>query len=82
MDIAWTKGKSEAEMKLYAESLKRVKWAFDDMNKLLDSNLRSVEAAELSTKVYDNPNWEYRQADANGYKRALRDVKTLTTIDP
>lgn len=81
MDVAWTKGKTEEEKKLYFESLKRVKWAFDDMNKLLDSNLRSVEAAEMSPKVYDNPNWEYRQADANGYKRALRDVKNLTTID-
>lgn len=82
MDVAWTRGKSEEEKKLYIESLKRAKWAFDDLNKLVDSNLRGVESAEGKTIAYDNPNWAFRQADANGYKRALRDIKNLITIDP
>lgn len=81
MDVAWTRGKSEEEKKLYVESLKRTKWVLDDLNKLIDSNLRGTEVAEGKVAAYDNPNWAFRQADANGYKRALRDIKTLTTID-
>ena len=36
---------------------------------------------EISPKVYDNPNWAYRQAHANGVKFALRKIKTLTDLD-
>lgn len=80
MDIAWTRGKSEEEKKLYVESLNRAKWVLDDLNKLVDSNLRGVEAAESKVESYDNPNWAYRQAHANGYKKALKDIKNLLTI--
>ena len=68
------------EKALYVASLNRAKWVLDDLNKLVDSNLRGVESAELKVEAYDSPNWAYRQAEANGYKRALRDVKKLLTI--
>lgn len=80
MDLAWTRGKSEEEKVQYVASLNRAKWVLDDLNKLVDSNLRGVETAELKVEAYDNPNWAYRQAEANGYKRALKDIKKLLTI--
>ncbi len=82
MNVVWTKHcTSEEEKQLYITSLKRVKWVLDDLNKLVDSNLASGEAVEISPKSYDNPNWAYRQAHLNGYKQALKDLKNLTTID-
>lgn len=82
MNIAWTKHlKTEEEKKLYRESLKRVKWVLDDLNRLVDSNLASNEAGEISPKSYDSPNWAYRQAHANGYKQAMKDLQKLITID-
>lgn len=80
MDVAWTRGKTEEEKPLYIESLKRAKWVFDDLKKLVNSNLASLEAGEISPKSYDNPNWAYRQAHTNGYKQALQDVTKLITI--
>lgn len=78
----WTKHcKTEQDKKDYTESLKRAKWVFDDLRKLVDSNLLSNEASEISPKSYDSPNWAYRQAHSNGYKQALRDLKNLITID-
>lgn len=82
MNLAWTKHcKDEAEKKQYVESLKRVKWVLDDLKQLVDSNLASNEAGEMSPKVYNNPNWAYLQAHSNGYKQALKDIRNLITID-
>lgn len=83
MITAWTKHlKTEDEKEQYRQSLTRVKWVIDDIRRLTKDNLKSVEDAEISVKAYDNPNWEYRQADANGYKRCLRDFDKLLTLDP
>lgn len=82
MNLVWTKHcTSQEEKDRYTESLKRVKWVLDDLNSLVDSNLASNEAMEISPKAYDNPNWAFRQAHLNGYKQALKDLKNLTTID-
>lgn len=83
MITEWTRHcKSEAEKTQYQESLKRAKWVLDDLRKLINSNLTANDAAEISPKSYDSPNWPYRQAHANGYKQALRDFKKLITLDP
>lgn len=82
MITAWTQHcKSEEDKAQYVESLKRARWVLDDIQRLVDSNMSSQEASEISPKVYENSNWAYRQAHANGYKQALRDFKQLLTID-
>jgi hypothetical protein len=81
MNLVWTKKcKSEEDKQQYVASLMRAKWVLDDLSELVDSNLAGNEAAEMSPKSYDNPNWPYRQAHSNGYKQALRDLKQLITI--
>ena len=83
MITQWTKHcTSEDEKKQYVESLKRARWVFDDLNKLVDENLNVNESSEISPKSYDSPNWAFRQAHVNGYKQALKDLKKLLTIDP
>lgn len=80
--IAWTKHcKSPEEKQLYLESLSRGKWLLDDIKKLLASNLSSLEADEISPKVYKDNSWAFRQAHSNGYKQALRDFNKLLTLD-
>lgn len=83
MITAWTKHcKSDEEKEIYQLSLLRVKWVLDHAKELLAYNQGSIEAAEMSPKSYDNPNWAYRQAHANGYKQAMADVSKLLTLDP
>ncbi len=82
MITAWTKHcKTPEEKEQFIESLKRVKWVLDHAKSLVDSNLASQEAMEISPKSYDNANWAYRQAHANGYKQALKDFTKLRTLD-
>ena len=79
---AWTKHcKNQEEKTQYLNSLSRVKWVLDDLKELVEGNLNSREAAEISPAAYDNPNWSYRQAHSNGYKQALRDFTKLITLD-
>jgi len=40
-----------------------------------------ADNTELNTKVYDIPNWAYRQADTNGFKRALKLVSKVINLD-
>jgi len=81
MITAWTKHcKTEEEKQQYTESLKRVKWVLDHAKSLVNTD--GIEAAEISPKSYDSPNWSYRQAHSNGYKQAVRDFHKLLTLDP
>lgn len=83
MITAWTKHcKTEEEKNQYQESLKRVKWVLDDLKKIVTSSWEALEASEISPKSYDNVNWAYRQAHANGYKQCIKDFTKLITLDP
>lgn len=83
MISAWTKHcKSEDEKQQYLESLKRVSWVMEDLRKLVNESVNSIELQETSPKSYDSPNWAFRQAHANGYKQAMRDFMKLTILDP
>lgn len=83
MITAWTKHlKSEDEKNQYKQSLKRVSWVLEDLKRLVKENEVSIDNSEISPKSYDNPNWAYRQAHANGYKQCLRDFNKLLTLDP
>ena len=37
-----------------------------------------TESSKTPKTDYDTPSWAYKQADANGYLRALKELQTLT----
>lgn len=80
MNLAWTKHcKTPEEATQFKQSLKRVQWVFDHIKTIINTD--GLEAAEISPKSYDNPNWAYRQAHSNGYKQAVKDFHKLLTLD-
>ena len=46
---------------------------------LLESKVQSAHREGRSKDLYDTPNWAYRQADIQGYTRAMHDVISLIT---
>lgn len=42
----------------------------------------ALDSKELDENQYDSPSWAARQADINGYRRCLRKMKQLLTLDP
>lgn len=75
MKTVWTKGKDPIVTKdiraSFAGSLV--------MRKRLQEIVREKLEATYSTKEedYENPNWAYKQADAVGYRRALKEIFSL-----
>ena len=82
MITAWTKHISDdKEKEQFKNEVLGSKRVLERLSVLIDQLDYGLSEEEISPKVYDNPNWAYRQAHANGVKFALRKIKTLTDLD-
>src|SRR5258706_1724030 len=82
MITAWTKNCKSEEEKIQLEtSILGSKTALNRLKELMQEDEDALNNREVSSKTYDLPNWEYRQADANGYHRCLREYMKLLTLD-
>jgi len=82
MISAWTKHlKTEEEKDRFAKGLMASKHVLDRLQELLDQEKAALESAEISPKMYDSPNWDYKQAHTNGFKSALRTVSKIINLD-
>lgn len=83
MISAWTKNlKTEEEKERFKNQLLGSKAVLNRQQELLKEMEDDLDRVELNTNIYDKPNWDYRQADINGFRRALKAVNKLITIDP
>lgn len=82
MKTAWTQGLNSEDSAQLTKQLKSSAGVLDRIIEIMDRDERAILAQESKSSIYDLPNWEYRQADANGYRRCLREYKQLLTIDP
>lgn len=82
MISAWTDHlKTDEEKKQFKNQVLGSKAVLKRLHDLINKEEDNLERLELNSKIYDLPNWEYRQADINGCRRFARTVKTLLTID-
>lgn len=72
MHTQWVKGLKGEEKKRRIEEIRSYTNAFEALMEILEE--------ESSTPDYDCPSWSHKQADQNGYNRAIKKVKTLITI--
>ena len=82
MISAWTKHISdEQEKERFRNQILNSKQVLNRLQALLNEMKEDVDSTELNTKIYDIPNWDYRQADTNGYKRCLKQISKIITLD-
>lgn len=82
MKTIWTHHiKDQDEKVQFEKSLLNSKWILNRQTEILDAMEQGLDRQESSPKAYDSPNWDYRQAHANGYRQCLREVKELNTLD-
>lgn len=82
MITAWTKNlKTEEDKEKFNKSLRASRFILERLQELLDEEKSSLESAEISPKIYETPNWDYKQAHTNGFKAALKMVSKLITLD-
>ena len=46
----------------------------EKLETLVTKDIDSTNKAKITIIAYDNPNWVYRQADTNGYLRAMNNI--------
>lgn len=82
MISAWTKHlKTDEDKERFKRTVLSSKATLERLQELLNEKRVEVETEELSTTVYDSPNWDYRQADINGYKRCLKQITRIINLD-
>jgi hypothetical protein len=82
MISAWTKHLTTPEEKQEFKNIfKGSKPVLERLDELINEIELDTDSLELNPKVYDIPNWSYRQADLNGYRRALKQIKRLISAD-
>ena len=74
----WTKHLKAEEKERFRNSVYGSKTVLDRLDDLLSEYEQDLEKTEVD---YNSPNWDYRQADANGYRRCLKKIKQLITLD-
>ena len=82
MYIGWTKHlqtvkeKEEFEKDVYGS--KRI---LNHLMLLLNEEENTLDRTEMDVKAFDNPNWAYKQAYKNGYRKAISILKTMIDLD-
>ena len=78
MKAAWFKDrKTKKEKEAVAQTLQSQREGLDRLKEILEPMLKDTTPAA----DYDSPSWAYKQADRNGYNRAVTTVLDLINLD-
>jgi hypothetical protein len=78
MQTLWFSHLSKDEQADFKEFVKNSQKVLDRLSEILYNRVNDQEV--VSTEDYDSPSWAYKQADRNGYLRALREIQTLLNV--
>lgn len=82
MYIKWTEHIQDPDEKLKFERfIKSSKPILEHLILLLKNKKDSLERQELDAKMFDNPNWDYKQAFLNGKKAEISELIKLIDLD-
>jgi len=83
MQPKWTSHLRDKEEKdRFAKYLLSSRGVIDRLLVITKDMELELDGKELSPEAYDSPSWASKQADNNGYRRCLRRIQTLLTLDP
>jgi hypothetical protein len=83
MITAWTSHlATDEEKKRFENEIRGSRHVLDRIRDLIKADLSGLEASENSAKVYDLPNWDYRQAHKNGSRATYETILKLLNLDP
>jgi hypothetical protein len=78
MKSVWFKKcKSASEKKSVEQTLRSHKATLDSLQEILGSMLKENPAST----DYDSASWAYKQADRNGYNRAINQLLEIVNLD-
>lgn len=76
MKVAWTKGlKTKEEKDKRAAQLRAAQDVLDILDGILEE--KELKALVASKPDYMDAGWAYRNADLNGYRRAVQEIRNI-----
>lgn len=78
MKTQWFSDLPKADQDNFKNMVLGSKIVLDKAKKIVYNMITAGELTSLSD--YDSPSWAYRQADKNGYNRAMKEVMSLLTV--
>lgn len=78
MKTAWTKHtKDQEQIAILRSEYKGSRILRERLTQLLEGKIKTEMSETRAKDGYDNPSWPYRQADSQGYMRALNEIISL-----
>jgi hypothetical protein len=65
------------EQEGFKKEVKSAKNVLDKLEDIVRSRLKDI----VVTEDYDSPSWAFKQADRNGYNRALMEIINILNLD-
>lgn len=82
MYTMWTRHLSDPkEKEVFERKVQGSKEVLERLMTLLNEQERDLNQTETNLKIYDLPNWDYRQAHNNGFRQCLNIQKKLINLD-
>lgn len=81
MITAWANHLPDDKKEEFLKYISRSKRVLNRLKDLFTEDLKGLDNKETSVENFDLPNWDYRQAYANGYKAALKKYIRLVDLD-
>lgn len=73
--------KDPEDAKRFRQHIYASKGVLDRLSQMADDWEKELDQQETDTDQYSNPSWAALQADRNGYRRAIRRLKKIITLD-
>ncbi len=78
MNLMWTKHlREDKEKEDFALSLARAEEVLKRLSSIIKEEEYALDRSETDIKVFDMPNWAYKQAFKNGQRATLNLIKKL-----
>lgn len=81
MHPLWSAHLPDADKAEFEKYVSNSKALLDRLRELLVRKIESAEKDRIDKGGYENASWPYKQADINGYVRALHEVKQLINLE-
>lgn len=77
MKTIWFMDLPKDEQEGFKKEVKSAKNVLDKLEQIVQNKIKEI----VITNDYDSPSWAYKQADRNGYNRALTEIINILHLD-
>lgn len=77
MKTIWFMDLPKDEQDGFKKEVKSAKNVLDKLEQIVQNRIKQI----VITDDYDSPSWAYKQADRNGYNRALTEIINILHLD-